>query len=113
MGYITPEGLKNLKAYKYVSGGYSSLDKLMNHWWEFFVTLIPIWVAPNLITLAGLIINIAGSTIFLWYGGDNTLSKLMPGWMYLFSAFCAFMYQTLDAVDGKQARRTGSSSPLG
>jgi phosphatidylglycerophosphate synthase len=23
------------------------------------------------------------------------------------------MYQTLDAVDGKQARRTGTSSPLG
>jgi ethanolaminephosphotransferase len=37
----------------------------------------------------------------------------MPGWMYLFSVFMAFMYQTLDAVDGKQARRTGSSSPLG
>jgi ethanolaminephosphotransferase len=24
-----------------------------------------------------------------------------------------FLYQTLDAIDGKQARRTGSSSPLG
>jgi choline/ethanolamine phosphotransferase len=24
-----------------------------------------------------------------------------------------FIYQTLDAIDGKQARRTGSSSPLG
>ncbi len=24
-----------------------------------------------------------------------------------------FFYQTLDAIDGKQARRTGSSSPLG
>jgi phosphatidylglycerophosphate synthase len=23
------------------------------------------------------------------------------------------MYQTLDAIDGKQARRTGTSSPLG
>ena len=24
-----------------------------------------------------------------------------------------FIYQSLDAIDGKQARRTGSSSPLG
>jgi hypothetical protein len=41
MGFITEEGLKNLKAYKYVSGGYSFLDKIFNHWWEFFVKLIP------------------------------------------------------------------------
>jgi len=42
MGYITDEGLKNLKAYKYVSGGYSFLDNIFNHWWEFFVKLIPL-----------------------------------------------------------------------
>ncbi len=41
MGYITNEGLRNLKAYKYVSGGYSQLDLIMNHWWEFFIKLIP------------------------------------------------------------------------
>jgi hypothetical protein len=41
MGFITEEGLKNLKNYKYVSGGYSFLDKIFNHWWEFFVKLIP------------------------------------------------------------------------
>ena len=27
--------------------------------------------------------------------------------------FGLFVYQSLDAIDGKQARRTGSSSPLG
>ena len=26
---------------------------------------------------------------------------------------CTFVYQTLDNMDGKQARRTGTSSPLG
>jgi phosphatidylglycerophosphate synthase len=31
----------------------------------------------------------------------------------LFSAFAVFFYSTLDNMDGKQARRTGSSSPLG
>ena len=41
MGFITEEGLKNLKNYKYVSGGYSKLDYVFNHWWEFFVKLIP------------------------------------------------------------------------
>eukprot|EP00742_Colponemidia_sp_Colp-10_P001662 GILJ01001782.1.p1 GENE.GILJ01001782.1~~GILJ01001782.1.p1 ORF type:complete len:368 (-),score=53.33 GILJ01001782.1:285-1235(-) len=36
-----------------------------------------------------------------------------PAWTYLFCAFGHFAYQTLDAIDGKQARRTSSSSPLG
>ena len=42
MGFITKEGLEELKRYKYVSGGYSFMDKIMNHWWEFFVKLIPL-----------------------------------------------------------------------
>ena len=41
MGFITKEGLTNLKNYKYVSGGYSPLDKIMNHWWEYVATWIP------------------------------------------------------------------------
>ncbi|MBP5977864.1 CDP-alcohol phosphatidyltransferase family protein, partial [Brasilonema sp. CT11] len=34
-------------------------------------------------------------------------------WIYLFSAACLFFYQTMDNLDGRQARRTGASSPLG
>ena len=33
--------------------------------------------------------------------------------MYLFTALGLFIYQSLDAIDGKQARRTNSASPLG
>lgn len=33
--------------------------------------------------------------------------------MYFLTGFGLFLYQTLDAIDGKQARRTGSSTPLG
>jgi hypothetical protein len=32
---------------------------------------------------------------------DTTLSKFMPSWMYVVSGTTAFIYQTLDAVDGK------------
>ena len=41
MGFITQEGLENLKKYKYVSGGYSKVDNIMNHWWEFCIKLMP------------------------------------------------------------------------
>ncbi len=111
MGYITQEGLQNLKKYQYVSGGYSTMDKVMNHWWEFVVTLVPRSIAPNLITLIGLIINMLGSLQFLLY--DTTFTMKMPPCMIYIATLCGFLYQTLDAIDGKQARRTQSSSPLG
>lgn len=37
----------------------------------------------------------------------------LPYWIYFLIAFGRFCYQSLDAIDGKQARRTNSSSPLG
>ena len=36
-----------------------------------------------------------------------------PPWVYLLTCFCVFFYQTMDALDGKQARRTKCSSPMG
>ena len=36
-----------------------------------------------------------------------------PSWVYYSFAFGMWMYSTMDNVDGKQARRTGTSSPLG
>lgn len=36
-----------------------------------------------------------------------------PRWACFLCALGLFIYQSLDAIDGKQARRTNSSSPLG
>ncbi|KAL1975241.1 hypothetical protein VTN31DRAFT_3633 [Thermomyces dupontii] len=36
-----------------------------------------------------------------------------PTWLYYSFAFGVWMYSTFDNVDGKQARRTGTSSGLG
>jgi ethanolaminephosphotransferase len=68
-------------------------------------------MAPNLITLIGLMVNISGVFVIMYY--DSTLSYDLPRWVHFYTAFCVFAYQTFDAIDGKQARRTGSSSPLG
>ena len=37
----------------------------------------------------------------------------IPRWFYFLQAVSYFMYRMLDEMDGKQARRTGNSSPLG
>ncbi|KAG8261493.1 hypothetical protein J6590_070898 [Homalodisca vitripennis] len=39
--------------------------------------------------------------------------KKAPRWAFLLCALGLFVYQSLDAIDGKQARRTDSSTPLG
>lgn len=44
---------------------------------------------------------------------DQTLSKNIPSWTFFVAALFQFLYQTLDAIDGKQARRTKTSTPLG
>jgi ethanolaminephosphotransferase len=36
-----------------------------------------------------------------------------PGWVYASFALGVWMYSTMDNIDGKQARRTGTSSGLG
>lgn len=64
-----------------------------------------------MVTLTGLFFMMASSGVYLLY--DTTLSKELPMWTHLLCAFCMFMYQTFDAVDGKQARRLSASSPLG
>jgi hypothetical protein len=41
MGFLTAEGLEGIKQFKYVSGGYSNLDNLMNPFWEWTVKQFP------------------------------------------------------------------------
>lgn len=69
------------------------------------------WMAPNLVTFIGWIFVILSYAVMLCY--DYTFTKIIPSWTFLFAAVSLFLYSTLDAIDGKQARRTKSSSPLG
>jgi hypothetical protein len=56
--YLKQETLVNLKNYKYVSGEYSLLDNLLTPFWNTSVQYLPIWMAPNLVTLIGLSFSI-------------------------------------------------------
>lgn len=110
-GFISEEGLEELRKYKYKSGGYTWLDGKMNPFWEYCAGLLPRWMAPNLVTFIGWLFVIMSYANILRY--DYTFQKDIPSWTFFFSAACIFIYMTLDAIDGKQARATGSSSPLG
>jgi ethanolaminephosphotransferase len=73
-------------------------------------------VAPNLITFSSLVILSLAHILYM--SGDH--SHGVAAWRLVLMAVCLFIYQNLDNLDGKQARRTSnphfysdSSSPLG
>ncbi|KAL3824028.1 hypothetical protein ACJIZ3_020057 [Penstemon smallii] len=53
------------------------------------------------------------TSALLGYIYSPQLDSPPPRWVHLAHGILLFLYQTFDAVDGKQARRTNSSSPLG
>ncbi|XP_048480926.1 cholinephosphotransferase 1 isoform X4 [Plutella xylostella] len=103
--------LKRLSEHKYSCTSASILDAWLQPWWCWLVSKTPLWLAPNLITILGLIINIVTTLILVWYSPDAKSDP--PRWACFLCALGVFIYQSLDAIDGKQARRTGSQSPLG
>eukprot|EP01132_Coremiostelium_polycephalum_P000550 gene550-694_t len=110
--YVSKRAQSNIKNYKYNGCDHSIIaNHLMQPFWRYSVEYLPMWLAPNLITLIGFIFILASYITTSLY--IPTISGEAPSWVYLFNALCIFVYQTMDALDGKQARRTGSSSGLG
>ena len=66
----------------------------------------------DVVTLAGLAFSCLASLLTLLSNPQLDKPHVYQS-HHLISGICIFMYQTLDNMDGKQARRTSSSSPLG
>ena len=112
MPLLTPRHRSSLPFYQYKGGDTSLIYKyVLSPLAQYVAEITPTWVAPNLITLTGLLFSVFSSVLTLIY--NPTLEANGPRWLSLVTGLCIFLYQTLDNVDGKQARRTGSSSPLG
>ncbi|KAF8875779.1 CDP-alcohol phosphatidyltransferase-domain-containing protein [Infundibulicybe gibba] len=111
MGYIPQQSLDNLKTYSYKGIDKSLLSRyILGPYWSWFLTFWPLSVAPNTITLIGLAIVIFNFLTMLCYEGG---ASGPPQWIYFTWGAGLFLYQSLDAIDGKQARRTGMAGPLG
>jgi len=113
---LTPEAVMHIKGHKYVAGKYTIMDNFLNPFWTTCCNLMPRWLAPNTITLIGLLTVL--STVVMagaWLTGQppGKFHGTLPWWMHLIIAAVELFYQTMDAIDGKQARRTNCSSPLG
>ena len=110
--YISPEYYENIRSYQYKSSDSSiSYKYCMSPLCDYLVNFFPEWLAPNVITVSGFFLNLLYFLITGYYTGFK--GGFVPSWACFFSAFCYLLYQVLDNIDGKQARRTNSSSPLG
>jgi ethanolaminephosphotransferase len=88
--YLSDSALLNLKNYQYVSGSYSPMDHAMTPFWNKAVEYVPMWMAPNLVTLIGLFFAI--SSLLLYLPFDLSMSKQLPAYFYLWTTFCLFVY---------------------
>ncbi|KAK5124195.1 hypothetical protein LTR85_001898 [Meristemomyces frigidus] len=109
---ISEDALQHFTTYKYSSVDKSPLSHyVLRHYWNACVEFLPLWLAPNMVTLLG----------FFFVIGNVALLELMDpdligpkyGWVCFSYAFGVWAYSTMDNIDGKQARRTGTSSGLG
>jgi ethanolaminephosphotransferase len=121
--YLGPDHLQGFDNYKYSSVDTSPLSNYVMHpFWNAVVKICPMWIAPNLLTFTGFLFTVANFILlsiydFHFYAGggypDKDAYSPVPSWVWILAAFNLFMAHTLDGIDGKQARRTGSSGPLG
>lgn len=90
---LSKHQLKRLEEHKYQSAGRSLLEPLMQGYWEWLVGRVPAWIAPNLITIVGLLINIFTTLLLVYYCptateqvSDEALTILVHGYCHLVAA---------------------------
>lgn len=93
----------------------------MHPFWDQVVKIVPLWLAPNVLTFVGFLFTVANGLLLTIYDphfyASSEVAKPwappIPGWVWVTCAVFHFLAHTLDGIDGKQARRTKSSGPLG
>lgn len=92
-----------LDGYTYTCTDHSMTSEYLGPAWDWLLyNCVPEWVAPNVLTLMGFLCMTAA--FGLWMAG-----VIHP----VLVALLIMMYQALDALDGKQARRIRNCSALG
>lgn len=109
---LSPTDIENVKKYKYNGKDDSiSAELFLRKYWDYLITFFPMTIAPNLITLIGFGVEIF--SFLISFIVSDRMTKQVPGWVCILNGLCLWIYSTLDNLDGRQARRTNSSSALG
>ena len=114
MGYLTKESLDRIATQpgKYTMEDCSVIARELNKMWTFVARFVPASVSANTVTVGAalpLVLCWLASVPYAAVPGATSL----PRWLMALAALAELFFQTMDAVDGKHARRLGTSSPLG
>lgn len=127
---LSDSDLLHIATHKYKSGLYTPIDNLLNPFWLWCARLLPHTVlkegsngdgsddfvnsplAPNMVTLIGLLVNAIGYFLISFETDFRMEGEIRP-WVNIACGVTLFLYQTLDAMDGKHARRSRNGTPLG
>ena len=104
---LTDKEKENLSIWSYKVEDKTISTQLLDPYWDKVSKFVPDYVAPNVLSLAGLLLTIYAYYITYLY------SSVYPRFVSLICAILIFGYQTLDAIDGKHARKIQNNSPLG
>ncbi|CAD8112784.1 unnamed protein product [Paramecium sonneborni] len=111
--FIPSNNLKYLSTYTYKGTDLSLLyNYILSPIAEYCLKFVPLNVAPNVLTLLGLICVIIPHISFYLVMEDNFKGSI-PNWLLWSTTILHLLYMNFDNLDGKQARRTKNSSPLG
>lgn len=81
--------------------------------WIWTSNFIPRNIAPNTLTLTGFFFTILQFLLLSYYDPHFSASTNIPSYIWYVCAIFQYLSYMLDGVDGIQARKTGTSSPLG
>ena len=91
-GRLSEKQLENVKSFRYVTCGLTPLEQwVYDPYWNFIANnFFPDWIAPNVLTLMGLIFPLASLiTICIL---DPSFTQTLPGWVWLLAWFADFWY---------------------
>ncbi|TMW46025.1 hypothetical protein DOY81_008895 [Sarcophaga bullata] len=107
---LSPQQLKKLSEHKYSCSSLSIMDPWLQPWWNCWSPRHHCGWLP-IHNHCGFNCKYIETLILVAHSPEGTSPP--PRWTCLLCAFGLFVYQSLDSIDGKQARRTNTSSPLG
>uniref|UniRef100_A0A1A9V854 SAM-dependent MTase TRM10-type domain-containing protein n=1 Tax=Glossina austeni TaxID=7395 RepID=A0A1A9V854_GLOAU len=116
-GLVDHNHHKNLCHARATKAGLRTARLPLGEYVDMKTRLLPKWLAPNIITFIGFLLTVVNFLLIAYYDWDftaaNNEENTIPSWVWSVAAINILLYYNLDGMDGKQARRTGTSGPLG
>lgn len=64
---LSPAQLKRLEEHKYSASGRSLFEPPCQIFWNWLIQQTPTWIAPNTLTIVGLLVNIISTVVLVYY----------------------------------------------